>query len=165
MLAIAIGVLAWFPAGGVLAQQSRGAPIGGDPTENSTDPVLSTAREWGGHSVGVFTCDEWRQYLDRMYTIADKRHRGYIDANDFETVKRISPVFAKASFDYFDGDGKGRVTRKEFVAAPSIFFVRYDKKNTCRVTLEDIRQAMAPAAPAASSGLSRRGGGFGGHRM
>jgi hypothetical protein len=84
---------------------------------------------------------------------------GFIDAQDFEIIKRVSLVFAKADFDYFDVTGKGRVTQKEFITTPSQFFAVFDKKNTCRVTEDDIRQATAPPTP---SPTSRHGGGRGG---
>jgi hypothetical protein len=155
--AFAIELLAICLAGAAWAQQSQsraGSPSG-DP---SIDFLVATAREWGGKQGYVFTCDQWKEYLKRMYNLADRRHRGFIDAQDFEIIKHVSLVFAKASFDYFDVTGKGRVTQKEFVATPSQFFAGFDKKNTCRVTVDDIRQATAPPTP---SPTSRHGRGSG----
>jgi hypothetical protein len=133
--------------------------------------ALATAGEWGG-AQGVYTCDQWRQYLQRMYNDADKRRRGYFDAQDFEAVRRISPVFRAATFDYFDMSGKGRVTKAEFLAFPSPFFERYDKRRSCRVTQDEIARARAqgpaasgsPRQPAGGSGFpgAGRSGGFGG---
>ena len=154
--AFSIGLLAICSAGAAWAQQSRAGSPSGDP---NTDFLIATAREWGGKQGYVFTCDEWKEYLKRMYNLADRRHRGFIDAQDFEIIKRASLVFAKADFDYFDVTGKGRVTQKEFIATPSQFFAVFDKKNTCRVTEDDIRQATAPPTP---SPTSRHGGGRGG---
>ncbi len=156
--AFAAGLLAIFPGGNVWAQQSRAGPPGGDP---NIEFLVATAREWGGKQGYVFTCDEWKEYLKRMYNLADRRHRGFIDAQDFEIIKRVSLVFAKATFDYFDAAGKGRVTQKEFVETPSQFFAVFDKKNTCRVTVDDIRQATAPPTPTPSP-ASRPGRGTGG---
>jgi|GEM_PF-862616 hypothetical protein len=126
--------------------------------QQADEPLVATAREWGGQN-GVYTCDQWRAYVTRMYRLADPRHRGYIEAKDFEIIKKASPVFQMASFDYFDMSGKGRVTQKEFVEFESPFFARFDKKHSCRVTSEDIRAANAPAAAAAPM---QRGGGRGG---
>jgi hypothetical protein len=150
--AFSIGLLAICSAGAAWAQQSRAGLPSGDP---NTDFLIATAREWGGKQGYVFTCDEWKEYLKRMSNLADRRHRGFIDAQDFEIIKRVSLVFAKADFDYFDVTGKGCVTQKEFIATPSQFFAVFDKKNTCRVTEDDIRQATAPPT-------SRHGGGRGG---
>jgi hypothetical protein len=116
--AFSIGLLAICSAGAAWAQQSRAGSPSGDP---NTDFLIATAREWGGKQGYVFTCDEWKEYLKRMYNLADRRHRGFIDAQDFEIIKRASLVFAKADFDYFDVTGKGRVTQKEFIATPSQF--------------------------------------------
>jgi hypothetical protein len=121
-----------------------GAGGGRGPAPQGEDAVLATASEWGG-AQGVYTCEQWRQYLQRMYNVADKRRRGYFDAQDFETVRRISPVFRSATFDYFDMSGKGRVTKAEFLAFPSPFFQRYDKRGTCRVMQEELARASAPA--------------------
>jgi len=153
--AFSIGLLAIISAGAAWAQQPRAGSPSGDP---NTDFLVATAREWGGKQGYVFTCDEWKDYLKRMYNLADRRHRGFIDAKDFEIIKRVSLVFAKASFDYFDVAGKGRVTQKEFIATPSQFFALFDKRNTCQVTVEDIRQATAPAV---QSPTPRHGGGRG----
>ncbi len=114
-----------------------------DPVLNSHDAVAATAREWGGQG-GYFTCDQWRAYVTRMARIGDPRHKGYIDAAGFELIKKASPVFENASFDYFDMQGKGRISQKEFVEFESPFFARFDKNHTCHVTLEDIRAASKP---------------------
>jgi len=127
---------------------------------NGYDQVLATAPEWGGQG-GVYTCEQWRAYVTRIYRLADVDHRGFIEAKDFEIIRKESPVFASASFDYFDEAGKGRVTQKQFVEFPNPLFARFDKKHSCRVTNEDIRQANAPA-PTTSTQRGSHGGGRGG---
>jgi hypothetical protein len=102
-----------------------------------------------------------------MYTIADKRRRGFFDAQDFEAVRRASPVFRAASFDYFDMAGKGKVTKAEFLAFPSPFFQRYDKRGTCMVRQEELARAGGSGGQRPSDGASAfpgrsRGGGMGG---
>lgn len=186
--ALALAFLAIGSAGPAWAEQpgrgaargfSGGAAPAGRPPGGDVDVVVATASEWGG-SQGVYTCDEWRRYLKRMFNLADKRHRGFIDAQDFEVVRRVSPVFRAASFDYFDMAGAGRVSQKDFLAFPSPFFARFDKTKACRVTQEELRQAAkAPAAGApgeapegrprgggmpgrGGGGFGRGGGGFGG---
>ncbi|MGC1863895.1 MAG: EF-hand domain-containing protein [Methylocystis sp.] len=139
--------------------------------QQADEPLVATASEWGGQG-GVYTCDQWRAYVTRMYRLGDPRHRGYIEAKDFEIIKKASPVFQMATFDYFDMAGKGRVTQKEFIEFESPFFARFDKKHTCRVTGEDIRAANAPAqtqtqAPRQHGGRGGmdgggNGGGYGG---
>ncbi len=121
------------------------------------DLLISTAREWGGQG-GVYTCDQWRAYVTRMYRLADPRHRGYIEAKDFEIIKKASPVFQMATFDYFDMTGKGRVTQKEFIEFESPFFARFDKRHSCRVTSEDIRAANTPTQTQTPQQRGGRGG-------
>ncbi len=129
--------------------------------QQAEEPLLATANEWGGQH-GVYTCAQWRAYVTRMYRLADPRHRGYIEAKDFEIIKKASPVFQTATFDYFDMAGKGRVTQKEFIEFESPFFARFDKKHTCHVTGEDIRAANTPTQ---TQTPQQRGGGGGGGMM
>jgi hypothetical protein len=168
---LAAGLLALISSA-ALAQQHRPRGIPGDAPRGPAggggpDAVLATSSEWGGAG-GVYTCEQWKQYLERMFRLADKRKRGFIDAQDFEIIPRMSPVFQAASFDYFDMAGKGRVTRAEFLAFPSPFFARYDRKKSCRVFQEELAKAQTPSAggqePSPGAGFPGRdrGGGFGG---
>jgi EF-hand domain pair len=150
-----------IPIDTAFAQQGR-APGSGSSTGNMTgDVVLATASEWGGQG-GAYTCDQWKAYLGRMFNLADTKHRGFIDAKDFQIVKRSSKVFATADFGYFDEGGKGRVTREEFVNQTSPFFLKYDRKGTCRVTSADIAAAGKPAQSQPSPLGVLKGGGMGG---
>jgi len=160
---LAFALLAISSASALAQQRPQG---GGGPAADGSDMVLATASEWGG-AQGVYTCDQWRQYLQRMYAIADKRRRGFFDAQDFEAVRRASPVFRAASFDYFDMAGKGKVTKAEFLAFPSPFFQRYDKRGTCMVRQEELARAGGSGGQRPSDGASAfpgrsRGGGMGG---
>jgi len=134
--------------------------------QQGSDALVATATEWGGEG-GVYTCDQWRAYLTRIYRIGDKRRRGFIDAQDFEAIKRASVVFTAASFDYFDVAGSGRVSKAAFLASPNPIFARYDKNHSCRVTAEDLRRVGASAGEAVPQRSGRHGGsgrmrGFGG---
>jgi hypothetical protein len=139
-----------------VAQQTR-APIGAPIVGPAADPVLATASEWGGQG-GAYTCDQWKAYLGRMFNLADTKHRGFIDAKDFAIVKRSSKVFATADFGYFDESGKGRVTREEFVNQTSPFFLRFDRKGTCRVTSADIAAASKTPQKPTPLGVLKGGG-------
>jgi len=154
---IALGMSATF----ALAQDQRG---NNGPAPGQGDIVVSTARIWGGNRDGAYTCDEWKQYLSRMYNLADSKHVGFITAADFARVKRASPVFANADFGFFDTSGKGRISRKDFIAQPSPFFTRFDPKASCRVTEADIQKVLAAEkqtkTPDSGRGGGRRGGGM-----
>ncbi|HXY57337.1 MAG TPA: EF-hand domain-containing protein [Methylocystis sp.] len=125
------------------------------------DRLVSTANEWGGQG-GAYTCAQWRAYAERMYRIADPRHRGYFEEADFERLKMVSPVFAQASFDFFETAVKGRVTKKEFLETENPFFAYFDRKRTCHVTQADIRELNSPKAPETPQQRQGRGGGGGG---
>jgi hypothetical protein len=144
------------------AQDQRGSM---GVTSNQGDIVVSTARIWGGNKDGAYTCDEWKQYLARMYNLADSKHAGFITAADFARVKRASPVFAHADFDYFDTSGKGKISRKDFIAQPSPFFTRFDPKSSCRVTEADIQKVLAAEKQPKATEGGRGGGGRGGGGM
>ena len=113
--------------------------------QQSYDLLVSTARDWGGDG-GVYTCDQWRAYMAKLYRFADPKKRGYIDEKSFAVIPRTSSVFASATFDYFDQAGKGRVTREEFLDFPSPFFARFDKKQSCHVSEAELRAASPSAA-------------------
>jgi len=55
--------------------------------QQADEPLLATASEWGGQG-GVYTCAQWRAYVTRMYRLGDPRKRGYIEAKDFEIIRR-----------------------------------------------------------------------------
>ena len=130
--------------------------------QQADEPLVATASEWGGQG-GVFTCAQWRAYVTRMYRLGDPRHRGYIEAKDFEIIKKASPVFQMATFDYFDMAGKGRVTQKEFIEFESPFFARFDKKHSCRVTERGHpRRQHARPDPTGAAAARGRGGTDGG---
>jgi hypothetical protein len=98
---------------------------------------------WDANHDGVYTCDEWKSYLDRMFTLADRNHDGRLDAKEFETVRKAAPVLADADFGYFDENQDGKITRSEFVSKPSEFILSNDKNSDCRVTPNEMKPAEA----------------------
>jgi len=100
---------------------------------------------WDANHDGVYTCAEWKSYLDRMFTLADRNHDGRLDAKEFETVRKAAPMLADADFGYFDENQDGKITRSEFVTKPSEFILRNDKNGDCRVTPDEMKAAAAPA--------------------
>jgi Ca2+-binding EF-hand superfamily protein len=82
---------------------------------------------WDTNHDGVYTCDEWKKYADRLFTSADRNHDGNLDKSEFETVRKADATLADADFGYFDENQDGKITRKEFVEKPSAFILRFDK--------------------------------------
>jgi Ca2+-binding EF-hand superfamily protein len=109
------------------------------------DPMLANGPPvWDTNHDGVFTCDEWKKYADRIFTSADRNHDGYLDAREIETIRKADATLADADFGYFDENQDGKITRKEFVEKPSAFILRFDKNGDCRVTMEEIKAGTAP---------------------
>jgi hypothetical protein len=118
-----------------LAQSTRPAP---DPLLNNGPPV------WDANHDGVYTCDEWKKYADRIFTSADRNHDGNLSPSEFEAVRKADATLADADFGYFDENQDGRITRKEFVEKPSAFILRFDRNGDCRVTADEIKAGTTP---------------------
>jgi Ca2+-binding EF-hand superfamily protein len=103
------------------------------------EPVRQSAPAWDANHDGIFTCDEWKQYATRLFNTADANRDGFLDAKEFETLKRSDPSFKNAEPSYFDDNHDGRVARAEFIDKKSPLFARYDRNNDCRVTAEELR--------------------------
>lgn len=102
---------------------------------------------WDANRDGIFTCDEWRAFADRTFTLADRNRDGKLDKAEFATVQKADAALADADFGYFDENQDGKVTRREFVDKPSAFIMRFDRNGDCRVTGDEIGTATAPKGP------------------
>jgi hypothetical protein len=110
------------------------------------DPLIAWAAIWGDpKGEGVYTCEQWKQYATKLFNNADRNHDGYLDAKEFEEIRNADQMLKDADIGYFDDDRDGRVSRREFVDKPNPFFARYDKKGTCKVTLDDLSSVLLPA--------------------
>jgi hypothetical protein len=127
--------------GGSLALAQSDPPPARDPMLSNGPPI------WDTNHDGVYTCDEWKKYADRIFTSADRNHDGKLDQSEFEAVRKADATLADADFGYFDENQDGKITRKEFVEKPSAFILRFDRNGDCRVTADEIRAANAPKGP------------------
>lgn len=121
------------------------------------DPFVASMSRWDANHDGTLTCTEWRQYANRMFTIADKNGDGFLDASEFRRIRQLEPIFADADMSYFDDNHNRRVSRAEFVDKPSPFIVRYDLNHDCRVTRDELNGTGGMP----SGGRPRGGGGPG----
>jgi hypothetical protein len=101
----------------------------------------SGAEIWDANHDGVYTCAEWKSYLDRMFTLADRNNDGRLDPSEFTTIRRAATTLADADFGYFDENRDGKITRGEFVDKPSVFILQHDKNGDCRVTRDEMKGA------------------------
>jgi hypothetical protein len=119
--------------------QSPAAPSSG---------AMSGPEVWDSNHDGVYTCAEWKSYLDRMFTLADRNRDGNLDPSEFVTVKKATAaVLPEAEFGYFDENQDGKISRNEFAGKQSEFIMRYDANGDCRVTPEEVRAGNAPKGP------------------
>jgi EF-hand domain pair len=116
--------------------------------------AADAASIWDANHDGVYTCDEWKKYLERLFVIADRNRDGMLDATEFKTIRQTSPPLAEADFGYFDENQDGKISRQEFVSKPSEFILQYDKNGDCRVTPDEMKESAAP--PKSPVGGKRR---------
>jgi hypothetical protein len=102
---------------------------------------------WDTNHDGIYTCAEWKSFLDRIFTSADRNRDGKLDPSEFDTVRKADPTLVDADFGYFDENQDGKITRQEFVDKPGVFFLKFDKNGDCRVTPDEIKAAAAPKGP------------------
>jgi len=95
--------------------------VSGFSLAQTTDinPLLSSAPSWDLNGDGIYTCDEWKVFVNKIFDRADKNHDGHVDAQEFKTIKNADPLFRDADLGYFDDDHDGRLNRREFVDKPS----------------------------------------------
>jgi hypothetical protein len=133
-IGITMGLL--LTSGPLAFAQSAPRP---DAMLNNGPPV------WDANHDGVYTCEEWKGFMDRLFKSADRNHDGSLNRAEFDAVKKADPTLADADFGYFDETQDGKITRNEFVDKPSVFILRFDKNGDCKVTQEEIAAAAKPA--------------------
>ncbi|WP_426609660.1 EF-hand domain-containing protein [Bradyrhizobium sp. McL0616] len=138
MICLTVG---WFATAGPFALAQSAPPPAQDGLLKSGPPT------WDANRDGIFTCDEWKGFADRIFTLADRNRDGKLDKTEFATVQKADAALADADFGYFDENQDGKIARKEFVDKPSAFIVRFDRDGDCRVTGDEIRATTAPKGP------------------
>jgi hypothetical protein len=107
---------------------------------------------WDANHDGVYTCAEWKSYLDRLFTYADRNRDGHLDPSEFTTIRRAAATFADADFNYFDENQDGGISRGEFVDKPSEFILQHDRDGDCRVTQDEMKGAGDDQKPTGHRG-------------
>ena len=137
-----------FRIGAAVGLCLAAVPLALAQSSSRSDPMLSSGPPiWDTNHDGIYTCDEWKSYMDRLFTSADRNHDGKLDPSEFATVQKADSTLAEADFGYFDENQDGKITRKEFVEKPSLFILRFDRNGDCRVTPDEIKAGVAPKGP------------------
>jgi len=136
--------------GAILSMLAAGSAFGVAlcQAQSRIDPLLNSGPPgWDTNHDGIFTCDEWKSFMDRLFTSADKNHKGFLTGQEFDSIKKADPSLAQADFGYFDENQDGKISRKEFVDKPSVFILRFDRNGDCRVTPDELKAATEPPKP------------------
>jgi len=131
----------------VAAGESARGPRSTTDTSSTNGPDI-----WDANHDGVYTCDEWKSYLDRLFTLADRNRDGHLDPSEFTVIRRAGAALAEADFGYFDENQDGKITRSEFVDKPSEFILQHDKNGDCRVTHDEMKDASPDQKPSNGKG-------------
>jgi hypothetical protein len=133
---------------------AQSAPPGDTARGRSTKDAASTngPEIWDANHDGIYTCAEWKSYLDRLFTYADRNRDGHLDPSEFTTIRRAGATFADADFAYFDENQDGKISRAEFVDKPSEFILQHDKDGDCRVTQDEMKGESTDQKPAKGRG-------------
>jgi EF-hand domain pair len=125
--------------------------VTGGPVALAQSPspgAMSGPEVWDANHDGVYTCAEWKSYLDRIFTLADRNRDGNLDKSEFVTARKATAsVLPEAEFGYFDENQDGKISRAEFVGKQSEFIMRYDTNGDCRVTAAEMKAADSPKGP------------------
>jgi hypothetical protein len=116
--------------------------------QSASPGAMSGPEVWDANHDGVYTCAEWKSYLDRIFTLADRNRDGNLDKTEFVTARKaVATVLPDVEFGYFDENQDGKISRAEFVGKQSEFIMRYDTNGDCRVTATEIKAAEVPKGP------------------
>jgi hypothetical protein len=116
-------------AGGCATQDSSSSSQG---SASAIDGVfVSAATTWDVNRDGQVTCEEWKQYAGGLFAGADANKDGALSRQEFAAMARVDRLFAIANFEYFDGNGDGKVTSAEVVDKPNPAFRLLDKNSDC----------------------------------
>jgi hypothetical protein len=153
-MSIAVGLLltAATYASAQSAPPDRDAARG--PRSAKDGPSTNGPDIWDANHDGIYTCDEWKRYLERLFALADRNRDGHLDPSEFAIIHRAGTAFADADFGYFDENQDGKITRSEFVDKPSEFILQFDKNGDCRVTQDEMKGASTDQKP--PNGRGRR---------
>jgi len=145
-MSIAVGLLLMAVASASAQSVPDGNAARG-PRSAKDAPSTSGPDIWDANHDGIYTCEEWKNYLDRLFILADRNRDGHLDPSEFTIIRRTGTAFTDADFGYFDENQDGKITRGEFVDKPSEFILKYDKNGDCRITQDEIKGAATDQKP------------------
>lgn len=100
-MSIAVGLLL-TAAPYASAQSVPAGDAARGPRSTKDAPSTNGPDIWDANHDGVYTCDEWKRYLDRVFTLADRNRDGDLDPSELTIIRRAGTTLADADFGYFD---------------------------------------------------------------
>jgi hypothetical protein len=123
----------------------------------TSDPLLAGLSRWDTDFDGTFTCEEWKRYVEQLFTRSDKNGDGGLERTEFATLGKYEPIFSKADFAYFDDNADGKISLREFADKPNPLFARYDRNRDCQLTADEISgRGTSGALPSGPPGRQQK---------
>nr|WP_186363559.1 hypothetical protein [Rhizobium sp. ACO-34A] len=119
--------------------------------EGGSNALVAFADRWDFNHDGIYTCGEWRIFITKVFRQADKDGNGSVAKAEFATVIAADKAFTADSFDFFDVDDDGKISRAEMVDRPNPIFPIYDNDRDCVVKRADIAPATGQSSQSTKS--------------
>jgi hypothetical protein len=81
--------------------------------------VANGPPSWDANHDGVYTCDEWKKFMDRIFTSADSNHDGNLSPSEFASVQKADATLVDAEFGYFDENQDGKIVAPKGPQGPA----------------------------------------------
>ncbi len=114
------------------------------PQSAHVNRMVQSASKWDANGDAIYTCEEWKAHVTKIFNAADKNRDGFVDAQEFKAIRDADVQFKEAELGYFDDNRDGKLNRAEFIDKPSQFFLRFDRDKDCKVTMDEISNVSAP---------------------
>ena len=98
--------------GAAAAQGPKSSAASPTSKYSGMDQFVIWATDWGDpKGEGVYTCEQWKQYATKIFNEADRNHDSYVDAQEFEAIRKAHAMFKDADLGYFDDNVDGHLSR------------------------------------------------------
>ena len=108
---------------------------------------LAGSASWDVNKNGVVTCEDWKNYLSSLFTIADANRDGVLTREEFASFSQTDRMFDSANFDYWDMNKDGKLTLAEMQQKPNPAFVLADTNKDCRLETAELVAARNIGQP------------------
>jgi Ca2+-binding EF-hand superfamily protein len=117
---------------------------------------------WDLNKDGNVSCEEWKQYVTRLFREADANRDGILTREEYAQLTRRDRLFETVGMNYFDANADGRLGLAEMTDKPNPAFALLDKNGDCMIASDErvqpqvARQEPPGQAVPAPTGRQRR---------